>query len=347
MKFKGKGVNLQAVVECCCYMIFSVLLFRLTASGKYLNYVTPRMKPYLYGLSFLMFLWAVSEGRHLLTPRYKVRLSRTFVLVIPILLLLGPKPVVEGSSMIRNYNNSGLTGFGNGQIRKTSNQDYGAGYDGYNQQAPGAGYDSSDQQIPAAGYDSSDQQIPAAGYDRSDQQAPAAGYDSSGQQAPAAGYGGSNQQAAGSGGSNQQAAGYGDPKNNLLKPDSSSLKGLDKTTKTITIADEDYYTWMVELGTYPQKYEGYTVIAKGFVYRDSEVLKNCNFALVRLSMWCCSADLMPLGFMIDYGGQIDFKDNDWVVVTGTLGLGADGSIHLKASNLKAGTKPKEEYVYPF
>ena len=38
-----------------------------------------------------------------------------------------------------------------------------------------------------------------------------------------------------------------------------ALNGLDENTKTIVIADEDYYTWMYELGSFPEKYEGYTV----------------------------------------------------------------------------------------
>lgn len=50
------AVNIQALVECTCYLIFGILLFYLTYSGKYLKYVTPRMKPYLYGLSVLMFI---------------------------------------------------------------------------------------------------------------------------------------------------------------------------------------------------------------------------------------------------------------------------------------------------
>ena len=68
MTLRGKGINLQVLTECICYLLFGYLLFQLTYSGGYLNYVTPRMKPYLYGMSALMFLWAVFTGRYLLTP---------------------------------------------------------------------------------------------------------------------------------------------------------------------------------------------------------------------------------------------------------------------------------------
>ena len=49
MTLRGKGINLQVLTECICYLLFGYLLFQLTFSGGYLNYVTPRMKPYLYG----------------------------------------------------------------------------------------------------------------------------------------------------------------------------------------------------------------------------------------------------------------------------------------------------------
>lgn len=88
MTLRGKGINLQVLTECICYLLFGYLLFQLTYSGGYLNYVTPRMKPYLYGMSALMFLWAVFTGRYLLTPRYRVKLARSFVFIIPILLLV-------------------------------------------------------------------------------------------------------------------------------------------------------------------------------------------------------------------------------------------------------------------
>ena len=65
------AVNIQALVECTCYLIFGILLFYLTYSGKYLKYVTPRMKPYLYGLSVLMFIWTLAEGRFLLRNSHR------------------------------------------------------------------------------------------------------------------------------------------------------------------------------------------------------------------------------------------------------------------------------------
>ena len=125
------------------------------------------------------------------------------------------------------------------------------------------------------------------------------------------------------------------------------LNGLDEAEKTITIADEDYYTWMYELSNFYEKYEGYTIVMKGFVYRAPDIQKKCDFALVRLSMWCCAADLTPIGFLVDSDSEVTFKDDDWVTVTGTFGISEhEESLILKAQSIEVSRKPEEVYVYP-
>lgn len=282
MMLKGKGWNLQVLTECCCYLIFGYLLFRLTYSGGYLNYVTPRMKPYLYGMSALMLLWTVLEGRNLLTPQYKANLSRSFVFIIPILLLAVRPAVPGGSSMIQNYDSPGISmaaGNGGGLLSARGNQTMPSKKNSVDETA--------DESVDET----------AASEDKSPW------YD---------------------------------------------LNGLDEDTKTITIADEDYYTWMYELSSFYEKYEGYTVVMKGFIYKDPEIEKISDFALVRLSMWCCAADLSPIGFLVDCSGTLDFKEDDWVAVKGTLEASVDGkTLMLKAQSIDKAEKPATEYVYPY
>ena len=103
MTLRGKGINVQVLTECICYLLFGFLLFHLTYSGRYLNYVTPRMKPYLYGMAAFMLLWAVMNGRYLLTPQYRAKLARSFVFIIPILLLALRPAAPGGGSMVRSY----------------------------------------------------------------------------------------------------------------------------------------------------------------------------------------------------------------------------------------------------
>lgn len=364
MIFKGKGINLQALVESGCYLIFSLLIYRLTASGRYLNYVTPRMKPFLYGLSLLMLIWAVVEGRHIFTPRYKARLSRTFVLIFPILLLLSPPPPPDGSSMIRSFDDTGFTvAAGAGRSAPGGNQ----GGDGYVQGGNGYGQGGGGQNGGGQngggqnGYGQNGGSQNANGQDGDDQNAKNDdGYweedgsqDDDGSQDNGESQEDGEPQDNGELEEDGQLQEGGQPQDNGEASNKSSeikkigLKGLNESTKTITIADEDYYAWMVELGTNPAQYKGYTVVVKGFIYRDSEVVKKCDFALVRLSMWCCAADLFPVGFLIDYDEKMKFGKDEWVVVTGTFGVNGDGSLHLNAKSIVAGKKPQEEYIYPF
>ena len=279
MTLKGKGMNLQVLAECCCYLFFGHLLFQMTWSGDYLNYVTPRMKPYLYGMVLLMLLWAAVEGRYLLTPQYKIRLTRSCVLMIPILLISLRPGLSGGSSMIRDYASS--------KIASTPGTEEAAPL-----QAEGAGTE-------------------AGGYLKEDFQDSAVLA------------------------SDEERPWY-------------ALNGLDENTKTIVIADEDYYTWMYELGSFPEKYEGYTVEMKGFIYRSPEIKKEHDFALVRLSMWCCAADLAPMGLLVDNGGKQEFQDDTWVVVKGSFGITEYGSDPiLKAQSIEPAEKPEVEYVYPY
>ena len=126
------------------------------------------------------------------------------------------------------------------------------------------------------------------------------------------------------------------------------LNGLNGEARTITISDDDYYTWMYELSNYYEKYIGWTVEIKGFVYRSEDITRKCDFVLVRLAMWCCAADLTPMGFLINAEKGDQFQDNEWVTVKGTLGITGDGnSIILQAESIEPAQKPEEEYIYPY
>ena len=242
MTLRGKGINLQVLTECICYLLFGYLLFQLTFSGGYLNYVTPRMKPYLYGMSALMLLWAVFTGRYLLTPRYRVKLARSFVFIIPILLLAFRPADPGGSSMVRSYENSGLSmGFGNGGGQMAGN--------------PGRKTAGSTvrQTLPAAGGESRGP--------LSDGEAGSGLPD--GENTEKDGYSGTDAYP-----EDDTGQSYGE------ENPWYDLRGLDEAEKTITIADEDYYTWMYELSNFYEKYEGYTVVMKGFVFRTPDIQKN-------------------------------------------------------------------------
>lgn len=107
---KGKMLNQQVFLEILCFFVFSGLLIYLVASGGYLNYVTPRMKPYLVFAAIVMAIWALSDLGQLLRPQYKVRTAHCFVLVIPFLLLMLPHDALTVSDLSGEFTGTNMTG---------------------------------------------------------------------------------------------------------------------------------------------------------------------------------------------------------------------------------------------
>jgi putative membrane protein len=287
MRLRGKGLNLEALTESASYLIFGALLVRLTISGTYLNYVTPRMKPYLYGLSVLMFFWAAVSVRNLFRPRYKSRIKRCMVLILPILLLAVPPSSPTAGAMVK-----GGAGIPRSLPVETT-QDTTQASDEYAYYGQDTLEKPEDTLEEEQNYESQETQP--------DTQA---------------------------------------------KTPPPGLNGLNKDTKTITISDEDFSPWITELSNHPEAYDGYTVTLKGFVYLDLEDKKENEFAVVRLSMWCCSADLAPMGLVAVSNGKLPWGENSWITVTGKLAV-KDGYGTLEAEKIEAAEKPSEEYVYPY
>ena len=283
MRLRGKGLNLEALTESASYLIFGALLVRLTISGTYLNYVTPRMKPYLYGLSVLMFFWAAESVRNLFCPRYKSRIKRCMVLILPILLLAVPPSSPTAGAMVK----------GGAGISRSTPVDTTQASDEYAYYGQDALEKPEDTLEEEQNYESQEAQP-----------------------------------------------------DNQAKTPPPGLNGLNKDTKTITISDEDFSPWITELSNHPEAYDGYTVTLKGFVYLDLEDKKENEFAVVRLSMWCCSADLAPMGLVAVSNGKLPWEENSWITVTGKLAV-KDGYATLEAEKIEAAEKPSEEYVYPY
>lgn len=287
MRLRGKGLNLEALTESASYLIFGALLVRLTISGTYLNYVTPRMKPYLYGLSVLMFFWAAVSVRNLFRPRYKSRIKRCMVLILPILLLAVPPSSPTAGAMVK-----GGAGIPRSSPVETT-QDTTQASDEYGYYGQDTLEKPEDTLEEEQNYESQEAQP-----------------------------------------------------DNQAKTPPPGLNGLNKDTKTITISDEDFSPWITELSNHPEAYDGYTVTLKGFVYLDLEDKKENEFAVVRLSMWCCSADLAPMGLVAVSNGKLPWEENSWITVTGKLAV-KDGYATLEAEKIEAAEKPSEEYVYPY
>ena len=115
----------------------------------------------------------------------------------------------------------------------------------------------------------------------------------------------------------------------------------------IEVADTDYVQWYTDLKDDPNKYEGKAIKVKGQVFRMDGFAKD-EFVPVRMSMFCCVADLEPVGFLCKYKDAQKWADNAWVYVTATVHMGEYGGDKmpiLYATELAKAEKPKDEYVY--
>ena len=120
MQTRAKLFNPQIFLELICYSAFGGLILYLVESGKYLSYVTPKMKPYLYFTAAVMLAWSCFGIGRLFRPQHKIRSAHCFVLVLPILFLLLPHSPLGATDLSNNYAGGG--GFDQNAVNKVAKQ---------------------------------------------------------------------------------------------------------------------------------------------------------------------------------------------------------------------------------
>ncbi len=269
-------VNVEALVESICCFMFSVMIFYQVYSGKYLLFVTPRMKPYLYFTSVIMLFWAFLRFSQIRKPRYKRHLARCLVLVIPFLAMCLPYGTLAASTTQAGYSN----------VSKQT------------------------EKLPPEESEQLDSSSDYADSETKSEDPPAEGSQNSGQELQ------------------------------TVVP-----SGLDTENQTITVADEEFYQWLVELSYHPEKYEGYTILLRGTIYRDEAMTEN-EFAITRLVMSCCVADLAPCGPLCLWEGAVGLEQDKWVNVTGTYHYDETKGMEIQVVSIEDAQPAEEEYVYP-
>ncbi|ADY54525.1 protein of unknown function DUF1980 [Syntrophobotulus glycolicus DSM 8271] len=134
---------------------------------------------------------------------------------------------------------------------------------------------------------------------------------------------------------------------------STDLPGLDTADRKITVSNDDFSLWLSEIYDNMEKYEGYTIVMTGFVFKNPEAFKRDEFLPARLMMSCCAADLMPTGLICQYDKAAELQAESWVTVEGTLFIGQyeyDGrksdEPQISATKITP-AKKVEGYVYPY
>ena len=302
--------NKEAFIEGLSCTLFACALFYLIITGKYLLFIRPRMKIYLYFSAVVMIVWAISCFRRIPIPQYKMRLNRFLVLVVPMIAMFLPYTAIKASQVSISssvQNNQTDTQQSDAEITQNSQQNAANTQDVQNTSDNASGTSSQNGADNSA--DNNQQSTDTASQNNGQQ-------NSQGQTAPST---------------------------QSYKVQVPS--GLDTENKTITITDEEFYQWILQLNYYPDKYEGYTLHIHGTVYREDTMEEN-QFAVTRLVMSCCVADVVNCGPLCFYDNASELTQDAWVNVTGTYHYDKHKGMELTVTDIEDAEPSEDEYVYP-
>lgn len=121
-----------------------------------------------------------------------------------------------------------------------------------------------------------------------------------------------------------------------------------KSNSVTELTNQNYSTILQAVHNDVNSYVGKKFKFSGFVYRVYD-LNNEQFVLGRNMIISSDFQTVVVGFLCHYKKSIEFADNVWVELEGTI---TKGSYHgsdmpiLEVTNIKEIEKPNDEYVYP-
>ena len=123
----------------------------------------------------------------------------------------------------------------------------------------------------------------------------------------------------------------------------------DVKADTITLEDDDFGLWYLDIGENPQKYVGKTIIFKGQVYRN-RTFPSDGFVPSRKAMTCCADDIARIGYMCHAEDAANYKTESWVMVTVKVKVQKSKKHEgdypvLYAEKIEPAEPPQEEVVY--
>lgn len=117
----------------------------------------------------------------------------------------------------------------------------------------------------------------------------------------------------------------------------------------INVNDENFTAWLSELYTNLAALEGKKITISGIVWKDSELFAQNEFALARMMMICCAADMQPIGILAQWHEAAQLQEGAWVQLHGTVSKKAYEDTDeplIICSAVKVVPRPTREYVYP-
>lgn len=117
----------------------------------------------------------------------------------------------------------------------------------------------------------------------------------------------------------------------------------------ILMNDGTFAQWLTELYTKPDAWVGKKITATGSVWKDGELFEKDEFAVARMMMVCCAADMQPVGILAQWSDVPALTDGEWIEVTGTLSKKPYKDSFdplIIAKTIKKVDPPQHAYLYP-
>lgn len=135
-----------------------------------------------------------------------------------------------------------------------------------------------------------------------------------------------------------------------FKPLISNSKLLELQDGYIVMDDDTFGRWLSEIYLNLESWEGKKIKIEGAVWKNPDVFGKNEFALGRMMMVCCAADMQPAGLMASWDKAETLNEDDWVRITGVLSkieYNGEFDPFIIAESVEKIKRPQFEYIYPF
>ncbi|WP_208588912.1 TIGR03943 family putative permease subunit [Gracilibacillus suaedae] len=137
-------------------------------------------------------------------------------------------------------------------------------------------------------------------------------------------------------------------KNKISKTEYDQLRADILQQTHIEMGETLFSTYYQEIMSNPDQLQGTKVSLSGFVYRE-EGFSAQQLVIGRFLITHCVADAGLIGFLTEYDQAVNFEDNTWLNVTGTIQLtnyqGSQIPI-IEVTEVETIGEPDQPYVYP-
>jgi putative membrane protein len=123
-----------------------------------------------------------------------------------------------------------------------------------------------------------------------------------------------------------------------------------RKSEIVNIAANHYFMIIQDIYDNPAAYRGRRVQIMGKTMTRKKSPDKSEFAVVRMMMTCCTADLQPIGLICKYPHLSDLNKSQWYNFSGIINYIEKNNESIPVITVDSAEitqKPENEYVYPF